>query len=70
MLKHNPKLKKAHNKAKWRRPYKNMPDICYLDMRYKSSKEYVKEFGEGIENSVKNLSHDQQKYISSVIKKI
>ncbi len=70
MLKHNPKLKKAHNKAKWRKTYKNVPDIYSLDMRYKGSKDYVKAFGGYIENSSKDLSPKEREDIDNLVKMI
>ncbi len=71
MLNHHPKLKKAHNKAKWRKTYKNVPDIFSLDMRYKESKKYIKEFEEYVLETVKNTNHlDELKAIDNLIKMI
>ena len=70
MLNHHPKLLKAHNTAKWRITHRDMPDIYSLDMRYKSSKAFVQEFGEHIEDSVKNLSLNEKKSIDNLIKMI
>lgn len=57
MLKHNPKLKKLYDKAvkresKTLRGFENEA-IEVLDMRYKTSQEYLKAFREWIQSELK-----------------
>lgn len=55
MLKHNPKLRKAWGRAKKR---KDKWGEVTLDMRFKTSRNFVEEFGNHAQNSIKNSGLD------------